>query len=80
MLKGCRSAYALRHPHFCVKSGLSEKKGPLFHFYFDIVKINVVEREYGLQGSNNVRFRSFLSRAVSLIPFPVRHHVHRSAA
>lgn len=60
MLKGCRNAYALRHPRFCVKSSLPFLERPLFNYYVDRVTINVVERECGLQQPNNVRLRSSL--------------------
>lgn len=49
MLKGCRNAYALRHPYF------------FFNYYVDRVKVNDVERECGLQRSNNLRLRLSLS-------------------
>lgn len=64
MLKGCRNAYALRHPCFCVKSGLPFLERPLFNYYFDRVKVNDVERECGLQRSNNLRLRLSLSPCV----------------
>lgn len=51
-------------PAFVVKSGLPFLERPLFNYYFDRVKVNDVERECGLQRSNNLRLRLSLSPCV----------------
>lgn len=65
MLKGCRNAYALRHPCFCVKSGLPFLERPLFNYYVDRVKVNDVEGNAVCNGRTTCGFACPFSRAAS---------------